>query len=203
MQNFDHGKFNWFQVQFMVDELLKKNENPLVIVPNKYCRPYFYNTTGSTSSKQILQPKEQKVINNLLQSGRLYRVPPSVYDDYHWILASISDQTQSRKGSDLNVPADNPEGRWPGTRPMIITNDQLNDLKIEMLEPRLFRRWFSSHIVNYTFTAFVDDECADDDICFSAADFFSREITRDGNNWHLPVSDWDLNDRLCIRLPKI
>jgi len=142
---------------------------------------------------------------SLLNSGRLYRVPSNVYDDYHWILASISEQLASRKGVNLDVPANNPEGRWPGTRPMIITNDQLKDLKIEMLEPRLFRRWFSSHIVNYTFTAFVDDECADDDICFSAADFFSREIQRepskDGTIWHIPVSDWDINDRLCIRLP--
>ena len=103
---------------------------------------------------------------SLLEAGRLYRVPANVYDDYHWILSSISEQRASRKGVDLDVQANDPQGRWPGTRPMIITNDQLKDLKIEMMEPRLFRRWFSSHIVNYTFTAFVDDECADDDIAF-------------------------------------
>jgi hypothetical protein len=144
---------------------------------------------------------------SLLEAGRLYRVPANVYDDYHWILSSISEQRASRKGVDLDVQANDPQGRWPGTRPMIITNDQLKDLKIEMMEPRLFRRWFSSHIVNYTFTAFVDDECADDDICFSPADFFSREIqndtTSDGTVWHIPVSDWSLNDRLCIRLPRL
>lgn len=140
-----------------------------------------------------------------MESGRLYRVPANVYDDYHWILSSISEQRTSRKGLRLDVQADDPQGRWPGTRPMIITNDQLKDLKIEMMEPRLFRRWFSSHIVNYTFTAFVDDQCADDDICFSPADFYSREIQCDmsgeSTTWHIPVSDWELNDRLCIRLP--
>jgi hypothetical protein len=63
MQNFDYGKFNWFQVQFMVKELIQLNENPLVIVPSKYCRPYFHNTTGTSTTKQVLQPKEKMVIN--------------------------------------------------------------------------------------------------------------------------------------------
>lgn len=68
MQNFDYGKFNWFQIQFMVKELIEINENPLVIVPNKYCRPYFHNTTGTSTTKQILQPKEKMVINRSVDS---------------------------------------------------------------------------------------------------------------------------------------
>ena len=131
------------------------------------------------------------------------------------MLASLSDQTKARNNMELDVPVDNKEGRWPGTRPMLLTNDQMRDHKLELLEPRLFRRWTSSHIVNYNFTAFVNDECVDREIGFSAPDFFSREIqgnptptdASDGKEldggmaWHFPVSDWDVNERFCIRIP--
>lgn len=126
------------------------------------------------------------------------------------MLASVSDQTVARKNDNLDVSIDNTEGRWPGTRPMLLSNDQMRDHKMELLEPRLFRRWTSSHIVNYNFTAFVNDECVDREIGFSAPDFFSNEIqgnpTLGGSSsscmaWHFPVSDWDEDERFCIRLP--
>jgi hypothetical protein len=75
------------------------------------------------------------------------------------------------------------------------------------LEPRLFRRWTSCYIVNYNFTAFVGSECADREIGFSTADFFSREIQKHdsicGSVWHFPVSDWPLDDRFCVRIPQL
>ena len=95
---------------------------------------------------------------------------------------------------------------------MLVSNDQMRDHKLTMMEPRLFGRWYGCHIVNYNFTAFVDDECVDREIGFSAPDFFSREIQGNptpevgfenggGTAWHFPVSDWDLDDRFCIRIP--
>merc|ERR1712157_343802 len=93
------------------------------------------------------------------------------------------------------------------------SNDQMRDHKMEVLEPRLFRRWTSSHIVNYNFTAFCfdDDKYGDRSITLSAPDFFSREIQGnpttnihnefDGMAWHLPVKEWHANERLCIRIP--
>lgn len=133
-------------------------------------------------------------------------------DDYYWMLASLSNQICSRKGRDLDVSTGNADNRWPGTRPMLLSNDLMRDHKLDLLEPRLFRRWTSSHIVNYNFSAFVDGECFDREIGFGAPDFFSREIQgnpsvgHDGSNagtaWHFPVSDWELNERFCIRVPK-
>jgi hypothetical protein len=151
------------------------------------------------------------------------------------MLASVSDQKVARGDRDMDVQPDDESGRWPGMRPMLVTNDQMRDHKLELLAPRLFRRWYSCHIVNYSFTAFVDDECVDNEISFSTADFFryvrevngfnvflciltfsfparcSREIqgnsTSDsdgkycGMAWHFPVSDWEMHERLCIRLP--
>lgn len=74
-------------------------------------------------------------------------------------------------------------------------------------------------MVNYNFSAFVNGECVvGNEIGFSQADFFSREIQANkcsvneddgeenniwgGNAWHFPVSDWDLDERFVVRIPK-
>ena len=143
-----------------------------------------------------------------------FQVPPRCLDDFYWMLASISDQTTSRNGQDLSVSNNDPNGRFPGTRPMLITNDQMRDHRFELLEPRLFRRWYGCHIVNYNFTAFVLGESTpNNEIGFSQADFFSREIQGNpcpasdkenqwgGQAWHFPVNDWELDERFVIRIP--
>eukprot|EP00934_Nitzschia_sp_Nitz4_P005014 Nitzschia sp. Nitz4//scaffold205_size38804//16476//16799//NITZ4_007643-RA/size38804-exonerate_protein2genome-gene-0.42-mRNA-1//-1//CDS//3329541510//5004//frame0 len=94
---------------------------------------------------------------------------------------------------------------------MLISNDKLRDHKLALLEPRLFRRWYSNFIINFTFSAFVGDKCVDNEIGFNTADFYSREIqgndtldatgTKTGTAWHFPVSDWEENESFCIRIP--
>ena len=94
---------------------------------------------------------------------------------------------------------------------MLVSNDKMRDHKLSLLEPRLFRRWYSNFIVNFTFSAFVGDKCVDKEIGFSTADFYSREIQGNvleddaGNGlgmvWHFPVSDWEERDSFCIRIP--
>jgi hypothetical protein len=74
---------------------------------------------------------------------KLYVVKSGHLDDFYWMMASISDQTASRKGADLTVPPQDESGRWPGMRPMLVTNDQMRDHRLELMEPRLFRRWYS------------------------------------------------------------
>lgn len=216
-QNFEQGKFNYHQIQFLVDALESMGENVLVTVPNKYTKRSFFCNTGQSSQRAVLSIAELEIMNNLIETGRLYQVPARCLDDYYWMLASVSNQTVSGKGKDLTVSPpsqssgcnedDEQKQQWPGVRPMLLSNDQMRDHKMELLAPRLFRRWTSSHIVNYNFTAFVDDECVDTEIGFSTPDFFSREIqgnpTKRGTMaWHFPVSDWDANERFCIQLPK-
>jgi hypothetical protein len=205
MQNFDQGCFNYHQIQFVLDALEKSNETPLVVLPYKYCSKSFNIHMGTKSFRQTLSSNELSIVDNLSKKGQLYRVPARCLDDYYWMLASVSAQTASRNGENLDVFHDNDEGRWPGTRPMLVTNDQMRDHKLELLEPRLFRRWASCHIVNYSFTAFVKGESIDREISFSTADFFSREIQsnemKTGKVWHFPVSDWSLDDRFCVRIP--
>lgn len=204
LQNFEEGQFSFHQIQFVVETLENLGENVLVVLPFKYTRKYFYLTIGA-GKKQTVTGKEKALLDHLTRAGKLFVVQPGYLDDYYWILASVSNQTNSRNGQDLNVAKGDDSGRWPGARPILVSNDQMRDHKIEMLEPLLFRRWYSNFIVNYNFTGFVGGDCPNAEIGFSAADFFSREIQ--GNKdphgatvWHIPLADTD-DEWLCLRIP--
>ena len=95
-----------------------------------------------------------------------------------WMLASVSNQTVSTNNGQTNidVPKNNTEGRFPGLRPMVISNDKMRDHKMELLEERAFRRWCCSHIVNYNFTEFIENQWEEREISFHADDLFSDEI---------------------------
>ena len=128
------------------------------------------------------------------------------------MLASVSNQTKSRSLCDekdhLRVQVDDEEGRFPGVRPMLVTCDQMRDHKMDLLEPREFRRWSSCHIVNYNITYPSPKEKQQDggnyNVEFFPADFFSREIQgnqhRNGRGlvWHFPVAEWDESERFLI-----
>jgi pentatricopeptide repeat protein len=211
MQNFDHGKFSYHQIKFVVDSLESRGERALVVLPRKYCLDSFFITIGSGGGsdgvrKQFLTPDEMTIRDNLINSGQVYVVPPGLLDDFYWILASVSGQTESRKGKNLYVPPKDPSGRWPGTRPLIITNDQMADHKLEMMEPMSFRRWYANCIVNYNFGAFVGGKGTYSEMGFSNADFFSREIQgntsgKKSSVWHFPISDMGDDDWFCVRIP--
>jgi hypothetical protein len=164
---------------------------------------------------QELTQGQLDILDTLVESGKFYQVPHRCLDDYYWMLSSVSNQTASRNGTDINV-IPNDKGRWPGTRPILISNDLMRDHKLELLEPRLFSRWFSNHIVNYEFEPFVKDFAEERDITFVKADSFSREIqgihADDANKrgeeknhnstaWYFPVKGWNHNDRFCVRIP--
>lgn len=203
---FGHSDVRYSQVKSVVKELEKMNEQPLVVMPQKYVAPKFHLGLGYI---QELGEKDLLVMNELIESERLYIVPSRCLDDYYWMLASVSNQTRARAGADMTVSTNDRDGRLPGLRPLLLTNDQMRDHKLEILEPRLFRRWCSCHIVNYNLTDVGENEWEEGEIQLYPADFFSREIqgnpTPNSNNataWHLPVSEWEDNHRLCIRIPR-
>lgn len=149
----------------------------------------------------------RKTCLRLIASRKMYVVPPKCLDDYYWMIASVTNQTNMPLDEEWLVDAGNEEGRYPGLRPILITNDRMRDHKLALLEPRLFRRWYSSHIVNFNFTEGYADEWEERNVDFHAADFFSREIQGNpsGSNgalaWHFPVTGWDDKERLCLRIP--
>jgi hypothetical protein len=209
MQNYEDGRFSFQQIKFVVDSLEKAGEHPLVVLPQKYMGKHFHVSVGSGGSggakKQYITKKEEAIRRSLLESGRMFSVPRGLLDDFYWILASVSNQTTSKQGRDLSVANDNSEGRWPGARPILISNDQMRDHKLEMLEPRVFRRWYSTYIVNYSFPGYVNEKSHPPEISFSSPDSFSREIqgnpTKDGATvWHFPIIDTD-DEWLCVRIP--
>jgi hypothetical protein len=204
MQNFDEGRFSFHQIKFVVDTLEEMGENALVVLPMKYMQNAFPFQTHYARKTQRLRKEEREIRDDLLARGKIAVVPVGSLDDYYWMYASVSMQEEY-------VPPGNAEGRWPGTRPMLVSNDKLRDHKLSLLEPRLFRRWFSNFMVNFTFSAFVGGESGDHEIGFRTADFYSREIQCNpslnengevvGTAWHFPISDWKENECLCIRIP--
>ena len=133
----------------------------------------------------------------------MYVVPRLNLDDYFWMLASVSNQTNASHRGDLSIPVGDDQGRFPGMRPMLVTNDQMRDHKLDLLKPREFRRWSSCHIVNYDISAYDKDEWGEArHISFVPADSYSREIQMNlhkngkDNVWHFPIGD--STDWLCV-----
>ena len=62
-QNFEHGKFNYHQIKFLVDALESKNENVLVTVPHKYTSNVFYSNHGPQSKRTVLSDAELDILN--------------------------------------------------------------------------------------------------------------------------------------------
>jgi hypothetical protein len=191
---------SWVQyssLKLVVEKLESMGERTLVVMPWKYTRGGFRNSR----SWQELTENDFKVLEWLKANEMIYVVPRLCLDDYFWMLASVSNQTNSRLGADLTVPMGNSQGRFGGMRPMLVTNDQMRDHKLDLLEPREFRRWCSCHIVNYH----IDEEWKDNrKVLFNAADYFSHEIqgnlhpTKKGKVWHFPISN--SSNWLCIWL---
>jgi pentatricopeptide repeat protein len=196
------GSINYHQVKLVVDTLEDMGETPLVVIPQKYTQNKFYLRKGYIQELTLAQTE---ILENLDSNGKLYKVPQRCLDDYYWMLSSVSNQTVSRGDRNIDVSVEDDRSRWPGTRPLIITNDQMRDHKLDLLEPRLFRRWSSNTIVNYHIPPYTEDK--EQHVTLTTAEFVSREIqsnpanTSDGIVWHFPVCDWHQNDRFCLRLP--
>lgn len=200
---FGWGRINVHQLTHMVKALEKQGENVLVVFPQKYTYKKFHLRAGMM---QVLKDEEVEFMEGLKEKNQMYVVPPMCLDDLYWMLACVSNQTQSTNGENIDVAKNNTEGRFPGLRPMAISNDKMRDHKMDLLDERSFRRWCCSHIVNYNFTEYVEDQRDEREISFHAADVFSDEIQRNdcpggGVVWHFPVSEWDGNERFCLRLP--
>jgi hypothetical protein len=199
------SEFHYSQVQSVVKELERMGEKPLVTMPRKYVESSFKLRYGG---RQYFSKEDIQVIENLQEEGKMYVVPPLCLDDYYWMLASVSKQTSATQPVGLQVDTGDKEGRFPGLRPMLVTNDQMRDHKLDLLKPREFRRWCSCHIVNYNVPKIVKEEWEDRPVQFSPADFFSREIQGnthdigDGLVWHFPVTGWDEPSRFCLLIPQ-
>jgi anti-anti-sigma regulatory factor len=196
---FGHGSIHYSQIKAVVDELERKGEKPLVTMPSKYIAKTFWLT--GLGRFQSLDAKNVEAMDELLVSGKMYAVPAACLDDYYWMMASVANQTVSG----MRVSTSDDQGRLPGLRPLIVTNDQMRDHRLSLLEPREFRRWTSCHIVKYHIAGYLRDEWEARQVTFFPADFFSREIQGNPHPngvgslvWHFPVAEWEEPDRFCV-----
>jgi len=65
MQNFDQGKFNVYQIDFILNALEDMGETPLVIMPQKYCLPSF-TTNSSRGRRQNLLKSEMAILERFV-----------------------------------------------------------------------------------------------------------------------------------------
>ncbi|KAL7569176.1 hypothetical protein ACA910_017002 [Epithemia clementina (nom. ined.)] len=200
--HFGSGMVQYSQVKLMVDELVRLGENPMVIMPYKYTIKKFY--LRHLGVVQELKKKDIQAIDELKERGMLFVVPQYCFDDYYWMIASVTDQNQ-----DHNNPTkqDNNAGvSLTGRRPILVTNDQMRDHRLALLEPRPFRRWTSCHIVNFAIDGYLEDEWETGrGIRLFPPTVFSREIQSNAlptgrKVWHFPVTGWDEPLRLCISI---
>lgn len=214
---FGHGDIHYSQIQKVVDVLEQMGESPLVIMPQKYVSDKFWLSSGRV---QELSEQDKNIRETLLAKEQMYVVPIACLDDYYWMLASVAYSKESNalyQQMIAPVPNNNVSSRFPGLRPLLITNDQMRDHKLSLLhDPRSFRRWTSCHIVKYTIELYQNSEWEERNITFVPADFFSREIQGNsigtipspsrsdnhetGTAWHIPVTGWEDPQRLCISI---
>ncbi|GAX09315.1 hypothetical protein FisN_32Hh011 [Fistulifera solaris] len=204
---FGHGNVHYSQVWEVVQELQRLGERPLVVMPQKYLSRSFW--LSGLGKVQELNDQDQAIIDKLKDC--MYVVPSTCLDDYYWMLASVAEQGST----DFVIVQQDQMFPLTGLRPLLITNDQMRDHRLALLEPRLFRRWTSCHIVNYMLRtceekdgngkAVNGEECSYE-TKFFPAQVFSGEIQGNGIQgtdtmvWHFPVSGWSESERFCFCL---
>lgn len=201
---YGHGSVHFSQIKAVVEALEQRGERPLVTMPSKYIGKSFWLT--SLGRFQTLGDQDLDVMNELLDSGKMYAVPAACLDDYYWMLASVANQTRSR----MQVLIKDDQRGFPGLRPLLVTNDQMRDHRLSLLEPREFRRWTSCHIVKYHIDGYTRDEWEPRRVTLFPADVFSREIQGNPHPsgsgslvWHFPIAEWAEPDRLCVYIPSV
>jgi pentatricopeptide repeat protein len=201
---YGHGTVHYSQIKAVVEALEQRGERPLVTMPSKYIAKSFWLT--SLGRFQALDDRDLDVMNELLESGKMYAIPAACLDDYYWMIASVANQTKTRTQESTHAD----QGRFPGLRPLLVTNDQMRDHRLSLLEPREFRRWTSCHIVKYHIDGYIRDEWEPRQVTFFPADVFSREIQGNPHPggsgslvWHFPVAEWAERDRLCVYFPSV
>ena len=199
---FGQGKVQYSQVKLMIDTLEEMGEKPLVIMPKKYTYKKFF--LRSMGIFQELTPKDQEVLSALIESEKLYVVSQYCFDDYYHMIATVAAKTL-----DKVIVCENRKETLPGLRPIVISNDQMRDHRLALMDPRPFRRWTSTHFVNYHIDAYDNDTWEPGrTVKLVPPITFSREIQVNEvpsipgrKAWHFPITGWGDAERFCISFP--
>ena len=80
MQSFEKGWFNYHQIQLMIDTLKERQETLLVVLPYRYTWKEFF--LPSKQEYQRLDRVKTRIMKSLINSGKLYKVPPRCLDNF-------------------------------------------------------------------------------------------------------------------------
>ena len=109
------------------------------------------------------------------------------------MLACVSERAASTSGKPIVVEFSE-SSRWPGGRPVLITNDTLRDHTLLMRDPVLARKWYDSVVLNFL----------EADVKKNPR-IYQRRIQGNpsllGMVWHFPVKGWGIYERLLVHIP--
>jgi hypothetical protein len=180
-QNFVGGCFSFHQIDLVVAGLRAEGERVLLVLPHKYTQAVVpnharYNGAGPCAQHEVTA-EERALLDRWTAEGILVVTPVGANDDWYWMLGSVCRD---------DAPA------------RVVSNDQMRDHRLALLEPRPFLRWKTSQLVRFNLShAYEPDRLAAGEITppefqLRRPPAYSPEIQRsvaaDGRRvWHIPV----------------
>jgi len=222
-QNYIDGRFNYHQVDVIVEVLRAQGKRVLLLLPTSYAQKVIPNTTRGKGleNKRVLTyitKEDSALLEKWERENMLYKVPGGANDDWYWIYVTLCGRRKN--------PA------------YVVTNDLMRDHRLAFLEPRPFVRWRSTQIVHFDFVRPNEQEEEDhdedeeaslaldnnaeqsvaaaeqsiskeadtsgsiytaDDLVLIMPGSYSREIQRsDNGHWHIP--SLDRSSWMCMSL---
>jgi len=221
-QNHLDGHFSFLQIELIRQELVRRGERPLIILPRAY---HFNNTRIPNRSKgssggfarhvqsywnetfpfQDLTTHEVSLMKMWQKENCLYVCNLYSFDYHYALMATVASQ-----------PA-------PKRPVFVVTNDLLRDHRLALLEPRVFQKWKNVSLVRFMFEFPVPASATKDpeqffakggklprfwvdhspdcsvEIQQSIKSNLTGEMQRESMTWHIPILP-DAVDWLCCRL---
>jgi len=172
-QNYEGGTFNYYQVEDLRQELQLAGMQPLIVMPSKYMPSKFEGAKIPNHTRRQryrhteLSVADLLIIEHWRQLGVVYEAEVSGKDDWLWMYASLLG-----------------EGR------RVVTNDEMRDHWLHLLEWHLFRRWKESQIIHFDFKRFEDPDTWQIELTYPKPWTRATQTSADGT-WHIACADDD------------
>ena len=182
-QNRESGHFSFQQLELVRQELLRRGEEPLLILPERYLPDDTapgqsvpnHILVGSRSNAtfrpaQPVSAEDAACVSAWRASGTLWSCPEGAEDDWYWMLALIA------RGSDARV----------------VTTDMMRDHAKLMTNPGLMVRWRNRHIAQFDFTHAAAPWLPLPAVSIFHPPPFACEIQEAATGWHFPAADAEM-----------
>jgi len=181
-QNFETGCFSYHQIDIVVNKLREEGEKVLVLLPYKYVQPIIPNHArhqghlNFSTAQHVVTGDEMEIIDRWNAEGCLKISPHGSNDDWYWMLSTVIDEGETVR---------------------VVTNDQMRDHRLALLDPRPFLRWKTTRIIRFDFShAWEPEKIANGtsdipQVTLIQPPVISPEIQRSSDEehmiWHFPI----------------